>query len=146
MIFSLFWTTCMAILNKIGTRVLEHEPKIWVSFCWTPRTFNVIIHCIVHLFDLNHSNGRVWLCAAHSAFERLESMMALFIHLSATAAMAAARSVRRTMVTNHLISSMPLLLATLPHQTGYIQWKSMVPTSIFKQHTEVNKYVRAVMD
>ena len=32
MIFAIFQTMSMVSLNKIGTRVLEHEPKAWVAF------------------------------------------------------------------------------------------------------------------
>ena len=32
MIFAVFQTMSMVSLNKIGTRVLEHEPKAWVAF------------------------------------------------------------------------------------------------------------------
>ena len=31
-IFAIFRTMFMVSLNKIGTRVLEHEPKAWVAF------------------------------------------------------------------------------------------------------------------
>ena len=46
MIFAIFRTMFMVSLNKIGTRVLEHEPKVRVAFLLDTRylskpTFNM---------------------------------------------------------------------------------------------------------
>ena len=57
MIFAIFQTMSMVSLNKIGTRVLEHEPKAWVAFFyWTPG-IRVIFHPLLAIIYENFFSG-----------------------------------------------------------------------------------------